>query len=103
MWNLIGTNEPIYRTETDSHREQTCGCQEGGRRSGMDGEFVVSRGKLSHLERTGNEVLLYSTGSCVQSLGYMMGDDMRRRICVCMNDWVTLMYMRSWHSTVHQR
>ena len=65
MWNLIGTNEPIYRTETDSHREQMCGWQGGGRRSGMDGEFVVSRGKLSHLERTGNEVLLYSTGSCV--------------------------------------
>ena len=28
MWNLkYGTNEPIYKTETDSYREQTCGCQ----------------------------------------------------------------------------
>ena len=29
MWNLKhGTNEPIYKTETDSqHGEQTCGCQ----------------------------------------------------------------------------
>ena len=31
MWNVkYSTNEPIYETETDSHREQTCGCQ-GGR------------------------------------------------------------------------
>ena len=26
MWNLkYGTNEPIYKIETDSYREQTCG------------------------------------------------------------------------------
>ena len=33
MWNLkYGTNEPIYKTETDSQREQICCCQgEGGR------------------------------------------------------------------------
>ena len=24
------TNEHIHETETDSHREQTCGCQRGG-------------------------------------------------------------------------
>ena len=31
MWNLkYDINEFIYETETDSHREQTCGCQ-GGR------------------------------------------------------------------------
>ena len=37
MWNLkYGTNEPIYKTKTDSHREQTCGCQGGGER-GRDG------------------------------------------------------------------
>ena len=30
MWNQIyGTNEHVYRTETDSHREETCGCQGG--------------------------------------------------------------------------
>ena len=36
MWNLKeDTNELIY--ETDLHREQTCGCQEGGgwRRDGV--------------------------------------------------------------------
>ena len=31
MQNLkYDTNKPIYETETDSHREQTCGCQRGG-------------------------------------------------------------------------
>ena len=32
MWNLkYGTNDPIYKTETDhGHREQTCGSQQGG-------------------------------------------------------------------------
>ena len=41
MRNLkYGTNEPIYRTETDSdHGEQTRGCQWGGGGSGMDGSL----------------------------------------------------------------
>ena len=31
MWNLkYDTNELIYETERDRHREQTCGCQGGG-------------------------------------------------------------------------
>ena len=39
MWHLkYGTNEPIYETETDRHREQTCGCQgEGLGRDGVGG------------------------------------------------------------------
>ena len=36
---------------------------------GLDKEFGVSRCKLLHLEWISNEVLLYSTGDCVQSLG----------------------------------
>jgi len=34
-----GTKERIYKTETDSHREQTCACQGdgGGGGRGMDG------------------------------------------------------------------
>ena len=40
MWNLkYGTNEPIYKTETHRHGEQTCVCQGVGR--GIDGEFGV--------------------------------------------------------------
>ena len=37
--------------------------------TGMDWEFEVSRHKLFHLEWISNEVLLYSTGNSVQSLG----------------------------------
>ena len=40
-----------------------------GEGSGVDREFGVSRCKLLHLERKSSEVLLYSTGHCVQSLG----------------------------------
>ena len=33
MWNLkYSINEPIYETETDSHRESRCDCQKGGER-----------------------------------------------------------------------
>ena len=42
-WSLKhGTNEPVYATETDSHREQTCGCQGGSRRR-VNWELGVSR------------------------------------------------------------
>ena len=35
----------------------------------MDGEFGVSRCKLFHLEWISSEVLLYSAGNHIQSLG----------------------------------
>ena len=66
MWNLkYGTNEPIYKTETDRHRGQTYGCQGGGEREWDRLELVVSRCELSHLEWTNNKVLLYSTGNSI--------------------------------------
>ena len=37
--------------------------------SGMDREFGVGKYKLLHLEWMSNEVLLYSTGNYIQSLG----------------------------------
>ena len=37
--------------------------------NGMDWEFGVGRYKLLHLEWVTNEVLLYSTGNSIQSLG----------------------------------
>ena len=47
MWNLkYDTNELIYEAETDSHREQTCGCQGGGVWEGIDWEFGVSRCRM---------------------------------------------------------
>ena len=57
------------KKQTHGHGEQTCSCQGGGRGSGMDWEFGVSRCKLLHLEWISNEVLLYSTGNAIQSLG----------------------------------
>ena len=41
---------------------------EGGG-NGMDWEFGVGRCKLFHFEWIKNEVLLYSTGNSIQSLG----------------------------------
>ena len=41
----------------------------GGGGSGMDWEFGVSSCQLLHLEWIDNEVLLYSTGNYIQSLG----------------------------------
>ena len=39
-WNLnYDINEPIYKTETNKHREQTCGCQ--GERVGGRMEWQV--------------------------------------------------------------
>ena len=58
-----------FITETDSQTEQTCGCQEGAGREGMDWGVGVGRCKLLALEWISNEVLLYSTGNSTQSLG----------------------------------
>ena len=41
---------------------------EGGR-GGMDQEFGLGQCELLHLEWISNEVLLYSTGNHIQSLG----------------------------------
>ena len=57
------------KKQTHVHGEQTCGCQEGGRGSGRDWQFGVSTCKLLHLEWISYEVLLYSTGKYIQSLG----------------------------------
>ena len=62
-------NPSTEKKKTHRHREQTCGCQREGGKSRMDGEFRVSRYKLSHLEWINNKVLLYSTGNYIQSLG----------------------------------
>ena len=63
MWNLkYGTNEPIYKIETDSWTWRTDLWLPSGRGgSGKDGEFGVNRCKLLHWEWISNEVLLYST------------------------------------------
>ena len=66
-----GTNEPIYRTETHSQTWRTYLWLPRGREQGMGRtwEFGVSRCQLLHLKWINNEVLLYSTGNYIQSLG----------------------------------
>ena len=46
----------------------------------------------------GSETLLSSTGDHVQSLGI----GVQERKCICIYDWVTLLYSRTWHNTVNQ-
>ena len=59
------TNEPVYQTETDhGHEEQTCVCQWGGGERRGWGWWM-----RTITFRMDNGVLLYSTGTCVQSLG----------------------------------
>ena len=71
MLNLkYGTKEPIYRKRTttkliDMENRLVVVKGEG---SGLDCEFGVGTWKLSHLEWIGNEILLCSTGNCIQSL-----------------------------------
>ena len=55
--------------QTHRHGEQTCSCQGGRRESGIHWEFGFSRCKLLYLEWISNEILLYSTGNYIQSLG----------------------------------
>ena len=53
--------------QTHRHKEQTCGCQGGGRgEGGIDCEFGVSICKLLHIEWINNKVLLYRTGNYTQ-------------------------------------
>ena len=64
-------NLSTKQKQSQGHREQTCACQAGGKgkKCRMDGESGVGRCKLLHLEWISNEVLLYSTGNYIQSLG----------------------------------
>ena len=48
--------------------------------------------QLLPLEWIRNEILLYSTGNSIYSL--MMEDNVRKRMYMCMCDWVTLLYGR---------
>ena len=77
----------FHRKETHGLREQTCGCQGGRGGSGIDWEFGVRRCKLLPLEWISSEILLYRS---------VMEDNERKRMCVCMCDWVTLLYSRKW-------
>ena len=69
-----------------------------------DREFGVSRCKLFHLEWLSNEVLRHSTGTSIQSLGIEHDGRQheKKNVCVCVCDWVAMLYSRNWHNTVNQ-
>ena len=60
------TQMNLAMKQTHGHREQTCGCQEGGAGEGMEWEVGVSRCKLLYMEWINNKVLLYSTENYIQ-------------------------------------
>ena len=63
--NLSTKQKWIYR-----RREQTCGCQGGGKVEGeKDWEFGISRCKLLYIGWISNKVPLYSIGNYIQFPG----------------------------------
>ena len=58
-------NVSMKQKQTHRYRQQTCGCQGGGR-GGKDWEFGISRCKLLYIGWRNNKVLLYSTGNYIQ-------------------------------------
>ena len=98
MQNLkYGTDKPINRSRLIDVGSDL-GFPRRGWKSGMGWEFGVSRCKLLQLEWISNEVLLYSTGNCVQSLG--IEHDRRWYENICIYDLVTLLYSTNWHNIV---
>ena len=65
-----------------------------GRGSGVDWEFEVSRCKILHLEWMRKEILLYSTGNYIPSLG--INHDGKQYLKRNIYDWVILLYSRNW-------
>ena len=60
----------------------------------MDWEFGVNRCRLLPLEWISNEMLLCSTGNYTHLGWSMIEDNVRKRMYMCMCDWVTLLYSR---------
>ena len=74
-------NDPIYKTETDSQTHRLMVGKVG--KSGMNQEFGVGRYKL---EWIGNEVLLYSVGTYIQSPGIDHDGKEYKKECVYVYD-----------------
>ena len=68
----------------------------------MDWEFGVSRCKLLHIEWTGNEVLLYSTGNYPSFWGQTRMENIIRKWMYMYVGRVTLLYSKNWHNAVNQ-
>ena len=60
------TNEPLYKTETESGTQSTDWWLPRGCGEGMDWEHEISRYKLAYTEWINNKVPLYSTSKYIQ-------------------------------------
>ena len=64
------TQMNLFIKQKQTHREQTCDCQRGGRGEvRMDWKFGISRQKLLCIGWINNKALLYSTGDYIQYTG----------------------------------
>ena len=98
----------IYKT--DKNVRQTHICQAAVKGSGMEWKIGVSRWKLLHLERMGNEILLYSTGNYIPNHLWwnMMENNVRKIMHIYtyvykyIYGWVILLYSRNWQNIVNQ-
>ena len=61
----------------------------------MDGEFGIGRYKLLHSEWISHEVLLYSTGNYIQSLGIDHDRRYHEKKNAYIYNWVTMLYSRN--------
>ena len=69
MWNLKHDTNEQNRIDSGTWRTNLWFATSEAGGGGMDWEFGVGRCKLLHLKWINNEVLLYSTGNSIQSLG----------------------------------
>ena len=65
--NMEQMNLSTEKKQTHGLGEQTCGSQGGGRGSGIDWEFQVSRCQLLHLQWINNEILMYIAQETISS------------------------------------
>ena len=81
---MTQTNVSRKQKKSHRHREQTCGCQGGGSRGGMDWEFGVSRCKLVYIEYINIKVLQYRAGNYIQyPVVNHNGKEYKKRIYKC--------------------
>ena len=59
-------NLSTRQSQTNKHRELSCGRQMGEIRGEKSWEFGISRCQLSYIGLINNKFLLYSTGNCIQ-------------------------------------
>ena len=77
-------NSSIKQKQTHRHRQECCGCLEGG----MDWEFGVGRYKLLYTEWINHKALLNSTGNYIQYPIINHNGKYEKNIRICLNHFV---------------